>query len=162
MKHRKGAGHGPDQRPTAVDHTHVVHNGKRSLTIDELAGQQPGMDRLMAELAPRMHRLYYAGQAGNWPLAAYFYKSVVKQLQLCVDSRPKYEIEMAAYLHEDCEPVSVAIKAGDGPAFEAGYARMVSRSNDYHGVFGKPYIGWRCPATPPEDLDLAAGLPAAT
>ena len=40
------------------------------------------MDRLMAEVGPRVHRMYYAAKAGNWPLAAYFSKSVVKQLQL--------------------------------------------------------------------------------
>ena len=31
-------------------HSHVVHNGKREMTIDELAASQPGMDRLMAEM----------------------------------------------------------------------------------------------------------------
>ena len=37
--------------PISTDHTHAVHNGKRELTIDELAMMQPGMDRLMAEVA---------------------------------------------------------------------------------------------------------------
>jgi len=64
------------------DHIHLVNNGKRDLTLDELARMQPGMDRLMAEVGPRVHRMYYAAKAGNWPLAAYFSKSVVKQLQL--------------------------------------------------------------------------------
>ena len=144
--------------PLDPTHTHSVHNGKRDLTLDELARQQPGMDRLMAELGPRMHRLYHAGKAGNWPLAAYFYKSSVKQLMLSVESRPKYDPEMTTYVDEDCRPVKAAIDAGDGAAFEAAYARMVSRGNDYHGVFGKPYIAWVCPPEPPDDLDLRAGM----
>ena len=141
-----------------TDHTHVVSNGKRELTIDELARQQPGMDRLMAEVGPRVHRLYYAAKAGNWPLAAYFAKSAAKQLALSAESRPKYEPEMTAYLREDFEPVTQAIKAQDGPAFDAAYAVMVDRANALHGVFGKPYLGWRTPATPPDDLDLTAGM----
>ena len=40
-----------------TDHIHVVNNGKRALTIDELALMQPGMDRLMAEVGTRTHRL---------------------------------------------------------------------------------------------------------
>jgi hypothetical protein len=48
--------------PVATDHTHAVHNGKRELTIDELAMMQPGMDRLMAEVGYRVHRLYYAAR----------------------------------------------------------------------------------------------------
>lgn len=141
-----------------ADHTHVVNNGKRDLTIDELASTQPGLDRLMAELGPRMHRLYFAGQAGNWRLADYFYKSIVKQLRLCAFSRPKYETPITDYLRDDCEPVRLAIRAGDVDAFETAYAAMVRRANDYHDAWGKPYIHWVCPSVPPSDLDLRAGM----
>ena len=143
-----------------TDHTHVVSNGKRDLTIDELARQQPGMDRLMAEVGPRVHRLYYAAKAGNWPLAAYFAKSAAKQLALSAESRPKYEPEMTAYLREDFEPVTQAIKSRDELAFDAAYGVMVDRANVLHGVFGKPYLGWRTPSSPPDDLDLTAGMDA--
>jgi len=34
---------------------------------------------------------------------------------------------------------------------------MIDRANHYHEVFGKPYIKWVTPASPPEDLDLSAG-----
>ena len=141
-----------------ADHTHLVNNGKRDLTIDELAKQQPGMDRLMAEVGPRVHRMYYAAQAGNWPLAAYYCKSVVKQLKLSVESRPKYDPEMTDYLRDDYAPVSAAIKDRDAAAFEIAYQHMVDRANALHGVFGKPYIGWKTPAQPPDDLDLTAGM----
>jgi len=141
----------------STDHTHVVSNGKRELTLDELAMMQPGMDRLMAEVGPRAHRLYYAAKAGNWRLADYFYKSLVKQLRLCATSRPKYDDDMTAYLDEDCNPVRDAIRSRDAAAFESAYARMVDRANHYHEVFGKPYIKWVTPAAPPEDLDLSAG-----
>ncbi len=139
-------------------HTHRVNNGKRDLTIDELAQQQPGMDRLMAEVGPRLHRAYYAARAGNWPLAAYFSKSAVKQLALSAQSRPKYEPEMTAYLREDYAPVTEAIRARDLPAFEKAWTSMVARANALHGVFGKPFIGWRTPDQPPDDLDLTAGM----
>ena len=139
------------------DHTHVVSNGKRELTLDELAMMQPGMDRLMAEVGPRAHRLYYAATAGNWRLADYFYKSLVKQLRLCATSRPKYDADMTAYLDDDCLPVRDAIRSRDVAAFESAYGRMIDRANHYHEVFGKPYIKWITPAAPPEDLDLSAG-----
>ena len=140
------------------DHTHVVNNGKRDLTLDELARMQPGMDRLMAEVGPRLHRCYHAALAGNWPLAAYFNKSAVKQLALSADSRPKYEPEMTAYLRDDYSPVTAAIKAQDRDAFLSAWTVMVDRANVLHGFFGKPYIGWRTPEQPPDDLDLTAGM----
>src|SRR3954453_23937412 len=97
---------------------------------------QPGMDRLMAEVGPRAHRLYYAAKAGNWRLAEYFLRSLVKQLRLCATSRPKYDADMAASLDQDCEPVREAVRARDLAAFEAAYDRMIERANHYHGVFG--------------------------
>lgn len=141
-----------------TDHTHTVHNGKRELTLDELARMQPGMDRLMAEVGPRLHRCYFAAQAGNWPLAAYFAKSAAKQLALSAQSRPKYEPEMTAYLRDDFAPVTAAVKAKDRAAFDAAWTVMVDRANALHGVFGKPYIGWKTPEQPPDDLDLRAGM----
>jgi len=144
--------------PPAHDHTHVVHNGKRDLAIDELALMQPGMDRLMAEVGTRTHRLYYAAQAGNWRLAEYFFRSIVKQLRLCATSRPKYAEEMQRYLDTDCPPVLAAIKAGDSAAFEASYASLIERANELHGVFGKSWIRWVTPATAPQEFDFTAGV----
>jgi hypothetical protein len=141
-----------------TDHTHVVSNGKRELSLDELAQSQPGMDRLMAEVGPRLSRAYHAVQAGNWPLAQYFWRSYVKQLRLSAFLRPKYEVAMERFLAEDCEPVRAALAGQDADAFEAAYQRMVERANDYHGEFGKPYIRWKTPQQPPDDLDLTAGV----
>jgi hypothetical protein len=130
----------------STEHTHVVNNGKRDLSLDELALMQPGMDRLMAEVGTRTHRLYYAAHARNWRLAEYFYRSIVKQLRLCASSRPKYAEEMERYLNEDCA------------AFASTYARMIDRANELHGVFGKPWIRWVTPATAPEEFDFTAGV----
>ena len=136
----------------------VVNNGKRDLTLNELARMQPGMDRLMAEVGPRLHRCYYAALAGNWPLAAYYDKSAIKQLALSAESRPKYEPEMTAYLRDDYAPVTRAIRTRDREAFLSAWTVMVDRANALHGVFGKAYIGWQTPGQPPDDLDLTAGM----
>src|SRR3954465_14802592 len=118
----------PQTRPrvSGVNADHItVNNGKRDLTLNELARMQPGMDRLMAEVGPRLHRCYFAAKAGNWPLAAYYSKSAVKQLAMSAESRPKYEPEMTAYLRDDYAPVTAAIKAQDLTAFETAWTHMV-------------------------------------
>lgn len=132
----------------------VVDLGKAKITLDQLGLTQPGMARLMAELGPRMHRLYYAAKAGNWPLARYFLNESRSLLKISVVVRPKYEEAMAAFLADDVPPVVRAIDDRDWPAFERAFAAMIERGNRYHGEFGKPWIRWRTPEQPPADLDL--------
>jgi hypothetical protein len=140
------------------DHVHTVNNGKRDLTLDELALMQPGMDRLMAEIGQRVHRLYYAAKAGNWKLAEYFYTSTVKQLKLCATSRPKYAADIASFVDDECVPLREALRVRDIAAFERAYVTFVDRANHYHDVWKKPWLHWVTPSTPPADLDLTAGL----
>ncbi len=132
----------------------VVNNGKRTMTLDELGRTQPGMDRLMAEIGQRAWRLYYAATAGNWPLAGYFCRTLSKQLAASAFVRPKYGESMSSFLDEDYAGVRRAVETRDGPAFQAAWTHMVERTNHWHEAFGKGYIVWRTPSTPPPDLDL--------
>ncbi len=132
----------------------LVNNGKRMLTLDELAQTTPGMDRLMAEIGQRAGHLYHAAHAGNWPLAGYFCRTLGKHLSTSAFVRPKYDEAMAEFLERDYAPVRDAISAEDPAAFEAAWAGLVERINHWHQHFGKGYVVWRTPADPPADLDL--------
>jgi hypothetical protein len=132
----------------------VVDNGKRSMTLTELARSQPGMDRLMAEIAERARALYWAGRLGNWPAAGYFCRTLGKQLRASAFSRPKYAEAMEEFLDADYGPVRDAIASHDQAAFDAAWAHLVERVNHWHEHFGKGFLVYRTPDAPPPDLDL--------
>lgn len=132
----------------------VVDNGKRSMTLNELARSQPGMDRLMAEIAERARRLYYAATLGNWPAAGYFCRTLSKSLRDSAFSRPKYAEAMAEFLDVDYAPLREAVGNADGEAFRAAWDHVVERVNHWHEEFGKGYLVYKTPDTPPPDLDL--------
>jgi hypothetical protein len=132
----------------------VVDNGKRTMTLNELARSQPGMDRLMAEIAERARRLYFAGTAGNWPAAGYFCRTLGKHLRESAFSRPKYDDAMQQFLDFDYAPVRDAIAAQDAAAFARAWDHLVERVNHWHETFGKGYLVYKTPDTPPPDLDL--------
>jgi hypothetical protein len=136
-----------------ADHI-VVDNGKRSMTLNELARSQPGMDRLMAEIAERARRLYWAATLGNWPAAGYFCRTLSKHLRESAFSRPKYADAMDAFLDADYAPVRDAVAARDATAFAAAWAHLVDRVNHWHEEFGKGYLVYQTPTAPPPDLDL--------
>ena len=132
----------------------IVNNGKRDMTLDELARSQPGMDRLMAEIAERTRRLYFAVQAENWPLAGYFCRTLGKHLAASAFSRPKYADAMDLFLAEDYQPIREAISAKDRAAFDRAWGPLVARINHWHDEFGVGYLVYKTPDSPPPDLDL--------
>ncbi len=132
----------------------LVDNGKRTMTLNELARLSPGMDRLMAEIAERARRLYYAAAAGNWPAAAYFCRTLSKRLKESAFSRPKYAEAMDAFLEVDYAPVRDAVNARDAAAFAAAWDGLVARVNHWHREFGVGYLVYKTPDTPPPDLEL--------
>ncbi|HVF19070.1 MAG TPA: hypothetical protein VNA14_02370 [Mycobacteriales bacterium] len=132
----------------------TVDTGKGRIPLDHLGRAQPGMARLMAELAPRVWYLYYAAHAGNWPLAGYYHATSVSLLRDTVLLRPKYADAVAAFVATELRAVKAAVDAKDLAAFESAYAVMLERTDRYHAEFNKPFIRWRTPAVPPPDLDL--------
>jgi hypothetical protein len=132
----------------------LVDNGKRTMTLNELARSQPGMDRQMAEIAERARRLYWAATLGNWPAAGYFCRTLTKHLKESAFSRPKYADAMEEFLDADYAPLRDAIAVKDAEAFRAAWDHLVARVNHWHREFGKGYLVYRTPDTPPPDLDL--------
>ena len=132
----------------------LVDNGKREMTLNDLARLQPGMDRQMAEIAERARRLYYAASLGNWAAAGYFCRTLGKHLRAAAFSRPKYAEAMDEFLDLDYAPLRDAVTARDGAAFATAWDALVARINHWHDHFGYGYLAYRTPDSPPPDLDL--------
>ncbi len=125
-----------------------------TLTVDEIAEMQPGMARLMDELAHRYWVLYYAAKGGNWELARYMEREAEKLLETMALARPKYKNDLAAFTKERFELIARAIEAKDWDAFDAAYRAGIEASNVYHGKYNKAFIRFRLPDRPPEWFDL--------
>ncbi|MFZ0170987.1 MAG: hypothetical protein WAL04_04815 [Acidimicrobiales bacterium] len=140
--------------PKAADHTHVANNGKAELTLDELAAIQPGMARLMVEVADRMWKCYHAGRARNRPLARYQLSEAVKIMKTAVVVRPKYLDATQNFIAAEIATLRGVIEAEEWERFEAVFEEVVKATNRYHEEFDKGFLVWRVPEDPPRDLDL--------
>lgn len=141
------------ERPV-VDHTHVADNGKVELTLDQLAAIQPGMARLMVEISDRMWKCYHAGKARNRPLARYELSEATKILKTSVVVRPKYTDAMGDFIENEMAALRRVVEAEDWESFEEVFESLVQATNRYHEEFDKPYLVWKVPADPPQDLEL--------
>lgn len=130
-------------------------NGHAYFTIDDIAAMLPGPARLMNEVGNRWWKVYYAAQAGNWPLAEFEVKEVTELIETCMITRPKYAKWMEPFIKDDLGAVRAAIKKQSWAEFEQVYDQAVKNANDYHKAADKPLIRWKLPSAPPPDLDLA-------
>ena len=124
------------------------------LTLDQLAGIQPGMARLMVEVAHRYSLIYYACQGGNWELGHHELKELRGVFRIAMTTRPKYRAELEAFDRQYLTPVEEAIKERSWETFARAFEQGVRASDEVHRRLGYPFIRYRLPKNPSDFLDL--------
>lgn len=130
-------------------------DGKTYFTLDEMAAMLPSPARLMHEVGTRWWKVFYAAQAGNWPLAAYEIGEVEELFEICMHTRPKYVQYMEPFLDQSLKPVKEAVAKKSWAEFEPAYHQSVKDANDYHKAAGKELLKWKLPSMPPPDMEMA-------
>ncbi len=124
------------------------------ISIDQIAGIQPGMAKIMRAVSDRYHRSYYAAKGGNWKLAAYQLSQLRGEFRTAKVTRPKFAADLDAFDAECLVPILKAIQAKDWNAFEAAFDNGVEGSDRYHEKLGYGYIRFVLPKEPPGDIYL--------
>lgn len=126
------------------------------LSLEQIAELQPGLAELMPAVGDRYWISYYAARGGNWALARYQLRHLVKLFHKGALTRPKHEANLTEYERTSIAPLFDAIQARDFAAFEAAYQRGIEVANQLHRDLGHPDIVWRLPARPPEQFELGS------
>ncbi|MCU1490087.1 MAG: hypothetical protein JWM85_1492 [Acidimicrobiaceae bacterium] len=137
-----------------LEHTHLASAGKTQLTLEDLAGLQPGVARLMLEVGNRFWRCYHAAKAHNRKLARFQMSEGTKLLRQCVIVRPKYDQDMATFIEQDLGRLRAVIEAEDWDRLDEVFAEMTSSVNRLHDVWDHGFLVWKVPEAPPADLVL--------
>ncbi len=126
------------------------------ITFEELAEIQPGMARLMDELARRWEYSYFAAKGGNWDLARHELKQVVSLLNIAVKLRPKYTEDIKTFISNHISHLNDAIEKREWTQFNKLIHSAIDASNVYHEKYQYGFIRYLLPKTPPEHLDLGS------
>jgi len=143
-----------EDRVKEIVNAMAFFNGKKEMTIDEIAVVQPGLARIMPEIGARTWKLYYAAKADNWPNAMYQWKETKALFELGAFMRPKHEAALEEYLRDSWAPLEATIKEKSFDRFRQAFDKAVDDANAWHEKKEKPYIRWKLPDHPPPDLDL--------
>lgn len=112
---------------------------------------KPAMDDLMTMLVqPRHIRLYYAGQAKNWQLAAFQVNELRGALARIGRTIPNYrninvDTAVASIFADKLKAVDAAVKAADQAQFTAAYREMTTACNDCHKGLEHPFLVIKVP-----------------
>ena len=107
---------------------------------------KPAMDDLMTMLVqPRHIKLYYAGQAKNWTLAAFELNELRGALARIGRTIPTYrnvgiDMAVASIFADKIKSVDAAIKAADAAQFTAAYGDMTQACNVCHQALEHPFL----------------------
>jgi hypothetical protein len=99
---------------------------------------KPAMDDLMTMLVqPRHMKLYYAGQAKNWQLAAFQINELRGALARIGRTIPNYrninvDSAVASIFTDKLKAVDAAVKSADLAQFNSAYGEMTTACNDCH------------------------------
>ncbi len=137
-----------------MDEKVVIKTKHGELTLDQLADVQPGMARLMKEIAERYGILYFAAKGGNWQLAQHELKQVISLMKVGGTLRPKYSHDINSFIQHNLNPISEAIEARDWKRFESAFEKGIDESNKLHEKYGYGFIRYIMPKSPPEYYDL--------
>jgi hypothetical protein len=109
-------------------------------------GFAPGFDDLMTMLVqPRHIRLYYAGAAKNWELAAAESRDLRASFGRIAQTTPKYEgddvsLSMGNFMVPKLDALDAAIAVADSEKFAAAYKGVTQACNECHTYMEHPYL----------------------
>jgi hypothetical protein len=107
---------------------------------------KPAMDDLMTMLVqPRHIKLYYAGQAKNWKLAAFESNELRGALARIGRTIPTYrnlsvDMAVASIFADKLKAVDAAIKAADSAQFTTAYTEVTQACNACHQGLEHPFL----------------------
>lgn len=126
--------------------------------VARLKGMVPDQSHAMADVGFHFTNLWFAGQAGNWPLAQFYSDEVRSHLKWAVRIIPKRkdaegkEVDLGAILAaietSSLKDLSETIKAKDKEKFAASYKVQLEACMSCHKATNKPYLRLHIPERP--------------
>jgi hypothetical protein len=125
----------------------------------------PGFGEIMASIETRHAKLWFAGQAGNWPLAAYEIDELREGLEDVGTLHPTHKTVptsvprlIAEMMERPLDELEKAVKAQDRVSFEKNFDGLTAACNACHQVSKFGFLGVTRPSFNPfPNQDFSAG-----
>jgi hypothetical protein len=119
-------------------------------------GKIPGDDQYVPRLADLMNnvqlrhtKLWFAGAASNWELAAFEIRRLTDSLVEAATLYPGIPVTNVTTMADPVQAVAAAIEAKDGKKFASAYDELTAGCNGCHQSAGRGFIVMRRPTASP-------------
>lgn len=136
-------------------------------TDHEEPGYVPGLGEIMGLNQMRHAKLWFAGQAGNWPLAAYEVDELREGFADAARYHPHHKTVpepltslIPEYVGGPLDDLDTAVKSKDKAAFSAAFDRLTAGCNGCHEEAGFGFNVIKRPTSPPYSNQSFAPPPA--
>jgi hypothetical protein len=142
---------------TAIAQEPRPESAEKAAQGETLQGMLPNQSTAMMSVDYNFANLWFAGQAQNWPLAAYYLGETKGAIAWTVRLQPVRktshgDLELRPILDAMREgpfaDVTTAIAAKDKPAFEDAYKHVMTACYSCHVAAEKPYLRLHIPEAP--------------
>lgn len=148
-------------RPTepAVPHPQGAHESGQAQAVPHPVGAHepkayiPGIEQFMNVIQREHAKLWYAGKAHNWPLAAYQLSEIKEVMSDVQDVAPTFKnlplaTMLDAVITGEVAQLEKAVDAKNAKAFAAGYGKLTAACNACHQATGNGFIVIQRPGAP--------------
>jgi hypothetical protein len=139
--------------------------------VDHLKELVPSQSHTMQDVGYHYTNLWFAGQKGNWPLAAFYLNETRSHLKWAVRVRPVRKTRAGdvdlegireAFDTSSLREVQQSIESGDPARFRAAYKHALEGCYSCHKASEKPFLRPQVPLEPEQriiDTDPGANWP---
>jgi hypothetical protein len=131
-----------------------IKTEENELTLREMSEALPDTPAIMEKVGHSWYHLIYAARGGNWGLADYYLRRVVKLENTLKVIRPKHRERLERFQDQVLPAITASVASEDLERLEEAYAAATDMANDLHVESGYPYIKWVLPTEPPRGLQL--------
>ena len=108
--------------------------------VESLKTTQPTITSLMPDFSERFHVMHYAGDAGDWAVAAHELLELQRIVKVAKKINPENGALMESFLTQKFEEISSAIEHGNQEAFNKALVGTVDQCNACHTAAGSSFI----------------------
>lgn len=115
-----------------------VETLQKSVTL--LNAARPSVTVLMPDFAERFHVMHYAGEAGDWAVAAHELQEMQRMEKIVTAIDPEKGALMKGFMRASFNKLNAAIEHGNLKSFNKALAETIKNCNACHAAVGSEFV----------------------